>query len=139
MAYQIKTEIRIDADPALVWKVFSDFESYPKWNPFVRKLSGQVAEGSQIKVELPGMNFAPKVLAFRENLELRWRGHLLFKGLFDGEHYFQLVDNGDGSTTFIHGENFKGLLVGLFKEKLETETAQGFKEMNEALKQRVEA
>jgi len=49
-----------------------------------------------------------------------------------------LIDNKDRSTTFVHSENFNGLLVRPFKQKLLTETKQGFQEMNERLKEVVE-
>lgn len=134
----IETQIQINATAETVWNTFSDFESYPEWNPFVKSLTGEVAEGNQITAVLPGMTFKPTVLKFNRNKELRWLGKLFFKGLFDGEHYFILQQNEDNSTTFIHGENFSGLLVGLFKSKLNTETKSGFEKMNVALKIRVE-
>ena len=134
----IETRIQINAPAEKVWEVFSDFEQYPEWNPFVKSLTGEVAKGKQITAVLPGMTFKPTVLKFEKDKELRWLGKLFFKGLFDGEHYFILQKNEGGSTTFVHGENFSGLLVGLFRKKLETETKAGFEEMNEALKARAE-
>lgn len=62
----------------------------------------------------------------------------LFKGLFDGEHYFIIEDNLDGTSLFTHGEQFRGLLVGLL-EKVLKNTLKGFILMNEALKKRCEA
>ncbi len=104
----------------------------------MKSLEGEVKPGAQIKVKLPGMNFKPKVMAFEKNKEFRWLGHLLFPGLFDGEHRFQLKDNGDGTTTFIHSETFKGILVPLFSRMLDNETKTGFQLMNEKLKLMVE-
>ena len=135
----IETQIQINATAERVWNVFADFEKYPEWNPFVKSLTGEVAAGRQITVVLPEMTFKPIVLRFEKNKELRWLGKLFFKGLFDGEHYFILQQNEDNFTTFIHGEHFSGLLVGLFKNKLKTDTKAGFEEMNEALKLRVES
>ena len=62
-------------------------------------------------------------------------GHLLFPGLFDGEHKFELVDNHDGTTTFIQSEIFKGILVPLFNKMLDTNTVNGFNLMNQKLKE----
>lgn len=84
------------------------------------------------------MTFKPKVLTLIKNKELSWLGHLLFPGLFDGKHQFQLIDNGDGTTTFIQSEEFKGLLVSFFKKKLNTNTRNGFIEMNKKLKELAE-
>jgi hypothetical protein len=138
MKYQINTSIKIDATLVEIWNVFSDFKSYPEWNPFIASLTGEVKVGSIIHIDLKTMRFKPNVLKFDENKELRWKGKLLMKGLFDGEHYFQLKENKDGTTTFYHGEKFSGILVRLFKRKLERETKKGFEDMNLALKNRVE-
>ena len=95
--------------------------------------------GSKItaRIEPPNakeMTFEPKVLAYEPNKELRWLGHLLFAGLFDGGHKFKLIDNGNGTTTFQQNEIFKGILVPLFKKQLDTNTKSGFEEMNKKLK-----
>jgi uncharacterized protein YndB with AHSA1/START domain len=39
---ELSTEIEIDAPPADVWRVLSDSEAYPEWNPFIRKLEGDL-------------------------------------------------------------------------------------------------
>jgi len=138
MKYQIETTIEIDASPAKVWRIFSNFKNYPKWNPFIASLTGEVKVGEIIHVDLNTMKFKPRVLKFDQNQELRWKGKLFIKGLFDGEHYFQLIANQNGTTTFIHGENFGGILVRLLRKKLDTEIKEGFQEMNMALKVEVE-
>ncbi|QDH78341.1 SRPBCC domain-containing protein [Echinicola soli] len=136
---KIATHIHISAKPQEVWKVLMDTKQYPQWNPFVQSLSGEVAEGKRIKVKLPGMTFTPTVLALKPNREFRWRGKLLIKGLFDGEHSFQLQAADNDCTLFLHSETFSGLLVPLFKKKLLTTTNDGFEAMNRALKNRVES
>jgi hypothetical protein len=143
MATTIKTEIRIQASPEKVWAIFSDFKNYPTWNPFIKKIEGSVELGRHFKayIEPPqsnGMTFKPKVLVYEPQKELRWIGRLLLPGIFDGEHYFQLIDNGDGSTTFVQGEKFKGILIPFFKKMLEVNTLQGFELMNLKLKELVE-
>ncbi|NNJ56582.1 MAG: SRPBCC domain-containing protein [Bacteroidia bacterium] len=137
MSLEIKTTIEINASSGKVWQVFTDFDSYPKWNPFIKKLIGNVEEGATIEIQLPGMTFKPNVQVYRKNSELKWLGHLLFKGLFDGQHRFQLIEK-EGVTTFVHSEKFNGILVPLFKKKLISETKLEFEEMNRALKKRVE-
>jgi len=138
MTKEIKTSIRIQAPASKVWEVLTDFEAYQAWNPFIQSLTGEVKVNSRIKVDLPGMTFRPKVLAFEPNKELRWIGNLLFKGIFDGEHRFLLTENADGSTTFEHAEKFTGILVGPFSKKLDRDTKPGFESMNESLKARAE-
>lgn len=130
----LNTEIAINATPKKIWEILTNFNTYPSWNPLVKSLTGDVAVGNIIKVQLDTMTFKPKVLVYDKDKEFEWMGHLIFKGLFDGQHRFFLQDNGDGTTQFIHSENFKGLLVPLMKKKLNTEVRAGFERMNEALK-----
>lgn len=140
---KIRKEVLIKAKPATVWAVLTDFESFPQWNPFIHAISGDKEMGAQLAVTIKppdgkALTFKPRVLAFRENEELRWKGKLLFRGLFDGEHYFRLTEKEDGSTSFIQGENFSGCLVGLLGKVIE-KTGQGFEEMNAALKRKCES
>jgi hypothetical protein len=140
MAKEIKTEILINATPEKVWSILTSFDNYPNWNPFIKSIKGEVKVGNKIKVCIQppnskAMTFKPRVRAFETNKELRWLGHFLFTGLFDGEHKFQLIDNGNGTTTFKQSEKFKGIFVGLLN--LEN-TKKGFEAMNEKLKEMAE-
>lgn len=136
---EIKTTIQIAASPEKVWKVLTDFDQYPNWNPFISSATGNFVVGQSIEINAGGMKFKPTVLAFDEHKELRWLGKLLFSGVFDGEHSFQIIDNNDGTVTFNHEEKFSGLLVGMFAKKLDTDTKQGFEQMNQKLKELAEA
>lgn len=143
MAKEIKTEILINVTSERVWAILTDFDNYPNWNPFIKSIKGQVIVGNKLTVRLEppetnGMTFKPKVLTFETNKELRWLGHLLFAGLFDGEHKFELIDNRNGTTTFRQSEKFKGILVPLFKKQLDYNTKKGFEEMNKKLKELAE-
>jgi hypothetical protein len=143
VARTISDTIEIDADPEAVWRELADTGSYPGWNPFVRRLDGELREGARLTVEIapPGgraMTFKPTVLAARPGRELRWRGRFLMPGLFDGEHSFEIEPLGDGRSRFTQAERFSGLLVRPFGGTLE-KTQRGFEAMNRALKARAEA
>ena len=138
MEKQIKTSITINASKEKIWKILTDFENYPEWNSFIKSVTGEVKVGNQIQIKLQGMTFKPVVLTFKENTELKWLGHLWFKGLFDGEHKFKLIDNGNGTTKFEQSENFSGILVKLFTKSLDKDTKKGFEQMNKELKLRAE-
>ena len=143
MRKQIETDIEIDAPAETVWSILTDFEAHPSWNPFVREISGIPKEGERLRVFIQpqggkGMVFKPVVLKAEVNRELRWLGKLFVSGIFDGEHYFRIEPIEKDRVRFVHGENFSGVLVGLFAKGLDTGTIQGFKAMNEALKKRAE-
>lgn len=139
---QFETEILINASPKKVWEILIDFENYPQWNPFIKSISGEQEVGKKINVFLQapdtkGMSFKPVILSFKENTEFRWLGKLGMKGIFDGEHYFKLIDNGNNQTKFIHGENFSGILVSFFTKTLR-KTKTAFENMNQSLKKECE-
>lgn len=140
---EIRTSIIIKATPEQVWRILMDFENYPTWNPFIKTIGGKAEKGARIVayIEPPGakgMTFKPKVLAATPNKEFRWLGHLFIPGLFDGEHIFELTDNGNGTTTLVQRERFGGILIPLFKKMLMENTPRGFEAMNEALKAKAE-
>ncbi len=140
---ELRTEINIQASPEGVWAVLTDFDSYPDWNPFIRSIEGKPEKGKRFKVTIQQpdsrpMTFNPVCLEMDESREFRWLGHLLFRGLFDGEHIFELQPGPDGTTRFIHRERFSGLLVPLLWKQLDTKARQGFEMMNLELKKRAE-
>jgi hypothetical protein len=139
---EIRAEVEIAAAAAEVWRTLTDFADYQEWNPFITQVSGELREGQLLDVHLSlpeGRDFElrPRLLRCQENEELRWRGHLLFPGLFDGEHFFRLQEVAPNRTRFTQGENFTGVLVR-FAGNTITRAARGFVYMNQALKRRVE-
>ena len=141
---ELYTEIEINAPAERVWQLLTDFADYPQWNPFIREATGEAKVGSRLEVYmLPpggarGMRFRTMVLKAEPNHELRWLGHLLIPGLFDGEHIFTIEPKGTDRVRFIQREVLTGLLVPLFARWLEVDTRRGFVEMNQALKARAE-
>ncbi|MFM2386753.1 MAG: hypothetical protein RL660_1510 [Bacteroidota bacterium] len=140
----ISTEVLVNASPEKIWSILTNFEDYSNWNPFIKFIEGRVAQGNRIKVRIEppgasGMTFKPTVLTMQPHQMLTWLGHFLIKGLFDGEHRFELVDQGNGTTLFKHSEKFNGLLVPLFAKQLDDNTRRGFEQMNQRLKAIAEA
>jgi hypothetical protein len=140
---EIETTVEIDAPPAAVWRVLTDFPTYGEWNPFIPTIAGNVQVGERLTVRLEppggkGMTIKPTVLAAEPERELRWKGRLVIPGLFDGEHTFRIEPIDGQRSRFVHGERFTGILVGFVKGIL-GKTEAGFEQMNAALKQRVEA
>jgi len=121
-----------------------DFPAYPQWNPFIRSIAGVARVGERLTASIQpqggrAMTFRPTLLVVTPNEELRWLGRLLLPGIFDGEHYFQIVAVAPDRVRFIQGERFSGLLVTLAKSQLERGTKAGFAAMNRALQARAEA
>src|SRR5262245_61388876 len=115
----IRASIEINAPPSAVWRVLTDFASYPLWNPLLRSVEGEASVGAQLRVEVapPGgrsMTFTPKVTAVEIDRRLRWLGRPLVPGLFDGDHEFVLEQLSPEVTRVVQREHFSGVLVPLF-------------------------
>ena len=139
----LKTEIKINASPERVWSILTDLEKYAEWNPFIKKAKGTVQAEQRLEVLISPPNgkemvFKPVVKSVIENSEFIWLGRFLFPGIFDGEHIFNL-ESLDGQTLLVQKENFRGILVPMMWNSLDTDTRAGFELMNKALKQRAES
>jgi hypothetical protein len=139
---ELRTELEIEAPPERVWAVLTDFSAYHEWNPFITSIQGNLGVGEKLAVTISppegrDWSFRPSLVVCEAPRELRWLGHLWFKGLFDGEHFFQCNEAASGRTRFVHGENLKGFLVK-YAGPMMTKVTRGFVYMNQALKKRVE-
>ena len=140
---EIRSELEIAAPAAEIWGILTDFPRYQEWNPFITEISSEGGVGGPLRLSLSlpqGRDHRLKatLLRMEEDYELRWRAHLLFPGLFDGEHFLRLQTLEPRRTRFIQGENFSGALLR-FSGRTLTQVARGFDYMNEALKRRAEA
>lgn len=143
MKKEIRSSITIQATKEQVWNALIDTEAYPAWNPFITSFRGTIQKGQQVEahIEPPGqrgMTFKPIILEVSEYKSFRWLGKLFIKGLFDGEHIFEIEENQNGTTTFYQREEFSGILVRFFQKMIDVNTKAGFELMNQKLKERVE-
>lgn len=140
---EFRTEIEFDGTAQEVWDVLADLPGHAEWNPFIKKLEGELRPGATLEVRLEpegerGITMRPTVLAAEPGRELRWLGHLLVRGIFDGEHRFLIEETGPGRVRLTQSERFGGILVPLMWRRLrDGGTAKGFRAMNEALARRV--
>lgn len=139
----LETQVMINAPAAAVWDVLSNFKAYPEWSPSVREFEGTPIVGKRTKVLLqqPGgtsIKMNPIFLKIEKDKELRWKGRLGIRGIFDGEHYFILEEISAEQTRLIQGEIFSGILVPFLKKMIHGNTLAGFEAFNAAIKNRVE-
>ena len=143
MSRQLQAEVEVQASPERVWEVLIDFAAYSQWNPFMVEATGQAVPGSrlELRMRLPGRRattFRPQVLEAEPAHRLRWLGHLLLPGLFDGEHRFTIEPAGPGRVRVTQHETFRGLLAPLLLALIAEPTLEGFRQMNQALRARAE-
>ena len=140
---ELRSEIEIGASAVRIWEVLTEFDRYPDWNPFIRRVKGQPERGRRLEVHLKppggrGITLRPRVLQADPPYVLRWLGRLGIPGLFDGEHVFEIDSLSSGRCRFIQRERFRGVLVPLAGPVLQ-DASKGFAAMNRALKTRCEA
>ena len=140
MGKELITKVSINASPAKVWQVLTDFAKYNEWNPFLIEIHGKAATGERLNVKFAnGWSMTPQLIVVEPEKELRWQGKLAFGGLFDGEHRFILTPtNGGASTELEHAEKFSGILIPLLSSML-ADTKVNFEKMNVALDARCKA
>ena len=135
---QIKSEVFIDATIENIWATLLDFESYPKWNPFIKKIDGLLKIGSKLLVTIQPQNQKPMVfrpvILNATKYHFSWIGNLGFKGIFDGEHHFKLEQYTPNQVKLIHYEKFSGILHKPILAIIRKSTQSGFGAMNLALK-----
>jgi hypothetical protein len=139
---ELRTELEIEAPPASVWKVLTDFAAYPRWNPFISQIRGQLVPGLTIEMTLSFADgseafLRPHLEVVEPERELAWSTRLWWPGVLDERQRF-LLEPVAGRTRLVNGRMTTGWAVKWFTKQL-TQTARGCVGMNEALKRVVES
>lgn len=140
---QIHSSIDIDAPAALVWAILTDFDSYQRWNPYIRAVVGKPSTGNALGMALQRQSHtiaaSSSVLTLvREPRELRWRRRYLAPGVFTTEHRFRIELLPAGGVRFHQTALIKGLFASLLGRGARRTAEEGFHAMNHALKVRAE-
>ena len=111
-------EVNIRARADRVWELLTDAKDFPRWNSTVTSIEGQIREGEQLRLRVPGTDrtFTPKVTGVVPGERMTWTGG--FAPVFKGVRTFELKPRDDGSTDFAMAERFSGLMLPLLKGSL---------------------
>jgi hypothetical protein len=142
----VTTNIVIQAPPSVVRQTFLNFSEYPNWNPFITKLQTTPSPTAGDRIDFVANGTSINSTLFENTPDrFSWVGKLVTEWFFRGHHFFAFEPSGDvgpnGETVackFVQWEEFAGALMPLFF-LIRKDTENGFKKMNEALKERVEA
>lgn len=135
----VREEAPIPAPPSEVWRWFTDFASFPDWNPFIREADGTLRVGSTLHIRLRLgrrlIAFEPTVTRLDPAREVHWKTTVLVPGLFDVDRRFALHPTGTEQTTFVQEETNSGLLVPLAYAlaHMERDLRIGFRDFSQAL------
>ena len=96
----------------------TDAEGFPRWNSTVTSIEGEIREGEQLRLHVPGTNrtFTPKVSEVVFCQRMTWTGG--FAPVFKGVRTFKLNPQSNGSTDFMMEERFSGLMLPLLRGSL---------------------
>ena len=141
--YELHSDIDIAGTPQDVWSVLVDFPAHSGWNPFIREIYGTAREGTSLKICVrppgaPRVRLRGTVLAARPPQELRWRTRMLISGVFGAEHWFVLIPLSDREVRLHQSLRINGLISPFLRNRVDRNIYRGFREMNSALKGRVE-
>ncbi|WP_338765247.1 SRPBCC domain-containing protein [Bernardetia sp. ABR2-2B] len=141
---QVYTQITIQASKEKVWNTLLDFGSYPSWNMFIRKITGNSELGGKIKAKmyppagLP-VTFDGTICRNIPNQTLAWNGYMVASWLFAPTHIFEIEEKSENEVLFIHREEYEGFIIPFIKFMLPTLIGKGFEVMNKDLKRFVES
>jgi hypothetical protein len=138
----VRTEIVIDAPPEQVWAALTGFGGYRAWNPCLRRIDGEAGPNQILHITirfgwLPQIRFMARIDRISRNELLGWRG-VLFFGLLEGQHWFELHPLDVGRTRLVHCETFSGVLASPLLALLSGVIRQSYEGMNLALNAIVE-
>lgn len=143
--FEIQAETEIDAPTAVVWAVLTDLSAYRVWSTMLHYRGGTLSDGGtvQLRLELPNglsYDFAPQVIALQPERRFAWRAITGVRGIFDGEHSFELAPLAGGRTQLFNREVYSGLLSPLFQRlPMMRDAPAGFMAMNQEIRARAEA
>ena len=106
-----RVELNISAQAERVWGLLTDATDFPRWNSTVTRVEGQIREGAQLRLHVPGTDrtFTPRVTGVVRDTRMTWTGG--FFPVFKGVRTFALRPCHDGSTDFLMEERFSGLML----------------------------
>lgn len=140
---QYYSHIIIDATPKQVWKVLTDFESYPKWSYLFTKLEGDFRNGGAIEVTFMrnpdknnDSNKFKHTVTVKEGEFFSWSDPFM-AGMVD-YHVYKVEPFGEGKTKFIQTDDCKGGLTWLLGGMVDTFHEKHYPKYNKALKAEVE-
>jgi uncharacterized protein YndB with AHSA1/START domain len=130
----------VDAPRSAVWAALADLESYASWNPYITEASGDLREGSEVRLVLepPGEereDATMKVLTARFERKLRLEDRLVLPGVRDEELTFRVIKLTPERVRLEQTVRMEGLLAPFADLGPATD---GLELMAQALAQRVE-
>ncbi len=137
----VSTTTLVDAPREVVWRIVTDFEAYPEWNPYLRVTGERLRVGAALNVQLSTGGDETEVLhatvyVLNPPRKLRWQSRLLAPGLMDVEYEVIVAPSGRNAARVVQRARDEGLLLPLMDRGLDQERLEA---MAQALERRAES
>ena len=134
----VRSEIIIESTPENVWKVLTEMNKYPEWNPTMQIVSGTLKEGNKVTYKFTqdtdnSYDIPVMVKQIEPNKLLNQTGGYPF--ILAYNHKYILEPEGNSTKVIIH-EGYRGVGVNFWNPK---PVEQAYIRLNKALKARVES
>jgi hypothetical protein len=142
--FEVRHDVIINSPTQNVWETIIDFNNYKNWNSQLFYLGGTIAlnEVIHLKLSVEGATpyeFKPTISYWQEGKSFAWIARTGLPRVFDGEHFFEVTLNSDGTTTVVNREEYRGVLSLLMQQLPAMKLApKGFEKMNAELKNVIE-
>ncbi|MEM7343324.1 MAG: SRPBCC domain-containing protein [Chloroflexota bacterium] len=139
---KIYTDIIIDAPPAQVWEVLTDFSSYDQWAAFLVGIEGETKDQAQISATFQfnpnrnATNTVERTIFYEEGKKFGWAEKGPF-GIVDN-HQFIVEAAQDNKTRFIQSDELKQGATWLVGGYFSKAYANRYSQFNQSLKAAVE-
>ena len=104
----------IHADPAIIWKLLTNTQDFPRWNSTVISIDGHIVEGKKIRLKStldPKRTFKLKIKSITDQKEMVWGGA-------QGSRVYTLTPKGNGIVTFSMSEKIGGFMFPLYAKHI---------------------
>ena len=113
---EVAASAEIEAPRELVWKVLSDFSTYPQWNPFTPNIGGELAVGRPVVLDVRFAGKKPKKQTEWVNQvvpgeRICWGIRYGSRKLLAANRLQELTELGPERTRYFTVDRFSGLLV----------------------------
>lgn len=109
---EVSTDIK--ADPAIVWKLLTTAQDYPRWNKTIISIDGNIKPGEKIKLKStldPKRTFKLKVKEMEARQRMVWGGG-------QGNRIYTITDMRNGTVRFSMNEKIGGFMFPLYAKHI---------------------
>ena len=137
-SWEVEHRIEIAASPQTVWRLLTDLEGYPAWNPYSPRVEGKLVVGEVVLVEAhleDEVRLVENVVTeIEEERTLCWQSRDWYSALVRGTRCRFLEPAEGGGVRLRHHEVMEGPLAGLIERLYRERIEQGMAQLDRALK-----